>query len=513
MKKLDLKSKTDDGFILEMLNIVKEFPGVKALKSVDFKLKRGEAHGLVGENGAGKSTLMKILIGVYTKNSGKIIINKKEIDIRTADDAHKYGIGMVFQELSMVPQLTVAQNIFLGIEFKRKFPIFVNENLINKKARELIDKFGIDLDPKSLVGNLSAGFSHIVEILKVLAQKADIIIMDEPTASLTRIEEDILFKIIGNLKKNMVSIIYISHRLQEIFETCDRVSVLRDGLKIGTKNISDINIEKLVEMMTGKIIEEVHRHGNVINKKSKVRTVLEVKEIVKKPRVNNVSFTLKSGEILGVTGLMGSGKTEIAKALFGIDPIVNGEIRIDGNRINIMNPQDAINIGIHLVPEDKRIEGLVLSQAVETNLTLPILNILSKAGFVRISESRKRAVEQVSRLSIKTPSLMQETAFLSGGNQQKVVIGKWLMEKPVILLLDEPTVGIDIKSKVELRNIIADLVVSKQCSVILFTSELNEVILLADRIIVLYEGRVFKEFSNSPPIDEIILHRAVQGIN
>ncbi|MBN1298270.1 MAG: sugar ABC transporter ATP-binding protein, partial [Actinobacteria bacterium] len=475
-----------NGTVLNLINVFKEFPGVKALQGVDFELRRGEVHGLVGENGAGKSTLMKILMGVYAKDSGSIIIEGKQADIRTPEDAHEHGIGMIFQELSLIPQLNVAQNIFLSIEPRKRLPFFSNDRDIYSKTKELLNKYKIDLNPKELIENLSRGYSQIVEVLKVLAQKSKIIIMDEPTASLTKTEEETLYEIINNLKSHGVSIIYISHRLQEIFNTCDRITVLRDGKRVDTKEVSDIDMDILVTMMTGKTCELVHHHAMADFEGSGKQHILEVKNLHIKPRVNGIDFKLKPGEILGITGLMGSGKSETARALFGIERFTQGEILIDGNKVKIKNSSDSVNAGIYLVPEDRRREGLVLNQTVESNLTLPILSNISKAGFVSDRQSIKRSLEQISRLSIKTPSASQETVFLSGGNQQKIVIGKWLMETPKVLILDEPTVGVDVNTKAELRNIISDLVSSRLCSVILFSSELNEVIQLADRILVLY---------------------------
>ena len=512
MQDLNKKRKTDDNYVLKMTDINKRFPGVIALEGVDFKLRKGEVHGLVGENGAGKSTLVKILMGIYAKDGGTIIIDGKKVDIRKPEEAHGYGIGMIFQELSLIPQLNVAQNIYLGIEPRRKLSMFTDDNSIYKNSKELMDKYNIILNPRETVGNLNRGYSQMAEILKVLAQNVQIIVMDEPTSSLTKSEEETLYKIIENLKNQGVSIIYISHRLREIFNVCDRVTVLKDGLRVGTKDIDEIKMEELVEMVTGKILETVHHHEIGSDKRASAENFLEVKGLVIRPKVNNVSFSVKPGEILGITGLMGSGKSEIAKALFGIIKTNEGEIYTNGKKLTIKTPSVAINAGIFLVPEDRRNEGLILSQTVEANLTLPIMNIISKGGFVSGVKSSKRALDQINKLSIKTPSMRQETAFLSGGNQQKVVVGKWLMENPKILLLDEPTVGIDVKTKAELRNIISDLVASQQCSVILFSSELNEIIQLADRIIVLYKGAVFKEFSNVPTIEETILLHAVQGI-
>lgn len=496
-----------------MQNVSKAFPGVEALKRVNFELRIGEVHGLVGENGAGKSTLMKILMGVYNKDKGNILINNKTVEIQTPTEAHQHGVGMIFQELSLIPQLTVAENIFLNIEPVKKLPLFVDDSLLYDRAQKFIDSFGINLDPHSKISDLNRAYSQITEILKVLVRDAQLIIMDEPTASLTKSEEDMLYDAINKLKANGVSIIYISHRLKEIFNICDRVTILRDGAKIDTKDIKDINMVKLVEMMTGKTSSTMYnrRQNMILSKQKNKKHLLEVKNISQTPVLKGVSFNLAVGEILGIVGLLGSGKTEIAKALFGIDPIEGGEIRILGKSVQINNPQDAIKCGINLVPEDRRIEGLILSQSVEANLTLPSLNILSKAGFISRNKSRTIATNHVKRLQIKTPGILQTTEFLSGGNQQKVVLGKWLTKSPQILLLDEPTVGIDVNAKAEVRKIISDHVNSNSCSVILFSSDLDEVIRIADRIIVMYQGKVFEEISNNPPIEEQVLHHTVQG--
>ena len=506
---------TADDFILELLKIDKMFPGVQALKGVDFRLKKGEVHALVGENGAGKSTLMKIIMGIYTRDEGTIFFEGRETDIRTPEEAHEMGIGMIFQELSLIPQLNVAQNIYLGNEPLHHLH-FLNNRQLYSKAQELMAKYNIreHFGLKDRVMNLSRGYCQIVEVLKALSRDTKVLIMDEPTASLTKEEEDTLYQIIMNLKSRGVSIIYISHRLEEIFRNCDRVTVLRDGKKVSTEEVSDVTMEGLIEMMTGKKLEASARHGSGDEDASADREdmLIKVQGLCWGYRLRDVDFHVNYGEVVGITGLMGSGKSEIARALFGIDACERGSIFIEGEEVTIRNPSDAVDLGLALVPEDRRYEGLVLMQSVEENVSLPLVNDLTKWGWFQRKTARERVEKQVSQLDIRTPSLKQKTEFLSGGNQQKVVVAKWLTKKPKLLILDEPTVGIDVNTKAELRGLIREMVKDKSCGVLLFSSDLNEVIQVSDRIIVLYRGEVIKEYSNVVPIKEEILHRAIQGI-
>ena len=504
-----------DDYILELLDIDKRFPGVQALQGVDFRLKKGEVHALVGENGAGKSTLMKIIMGIYTKDNGRTFLDGKKFDIRTPEEAHDMGIGMIFQELSLIPQLNVAQNIFLGNEPLRRLH-FLNNRQLYSRAWDLVEKYNIGehFRLKDRVMNLSRGYSQIVEVLKALSRDTKVLIMDEPTASLTKEEEDTLYQIIMNLKSRGVSIIYISHRLEEIFRNCDRVTVLRDGKRVSTKRVSDVTMEGLIEMMTGKKIETTFHHGRgeggVAGDGENI--LLKVRGLCWQHHLKDVDFHVNYGEVIGVTGLMGSGKSEIARALFGIDVCDSGSIFIEGEEIQIESPSDAVNLGLALVPEDRRYEGLVLMQSVEENVSLPLVGDLTSWGWFQRKSARERVKIQVDQLDIKTPSLKQKTEYLSGGNQQKVVVAKWLTKKPKLLILDEPTVGIDVNTKAELRDLIREMVKDKSCGVLLFSSDLNEIIQVSDRIIVLYRGEVIKEYSNLVPMKEEILHRTIQGI-
>ena len=505
---------SDDGHILQLLNIGKKFPGVQALKGVDFNLKKGEVHALVGENGAGKSTLMKIIMGIYTKDSGQMILEGRPVDIQTPEQAHEQGIGMIFQELSLIPQLNVAQNIFLGNEPMRRLK-FLNKKELYGRARDLMNKYNIQehFSLKDRVMGLSRGYSQIVEVLKALSRDTKILIMDEPTSSLTKEEEDTLYKIIMNLKSRGVSIIYISHRLEEIFRNCDRVTVLRDGSRVATERVAEVTMEGLIELMTGKKLEaSSHRAALDRSGDRQENELIRVEGLYWTHRLHNVNFHVEYGEVVGVTGLMGSGKSEIARALFGIETSDRGEIYIEGKKVRIKSPSDAIELGLALVPEDRRYEGLVLMHSVEENIALPLVTELTRWGWFHRKAAKERVERQVSQLDIKTPGLRQKTEFLSGGNQQKVVVAKWLTKKPKLLILDEPTVGIDVNTKAELRALIREMVKDKTCGVLLFSSDLNEVIQVSDRIIVLYRGEVIKEYSNEVPVREEFLHRSIQGI-
>ena len=502
-----------DSAILQLHDVKKQFPGVQALKGVDFELKRGEVHALVGENGAGKSTLMKIIMGIYTKDSGEMILEGRSVEVRTPEEAHEHGIGMIFQELSLIPQLNVAQNIFLGNEPLRHLR-FLNNRELYTRARALMNNYNIQehFSVKDRVMGLSRGYCQIVEVLKALSRDTNILIMDEPTSSLTKEEEDTLYQIIMNLKARGVSIIYISHRLEEIFRNCDRVTVLRDGNKVATEQVDDVSMEGLIELMTGKKIEAVSRHGTAKAEQEVENALLRVEGLCWKHRLRNVSFHVNYGEVVGITGLMGSGKSEIARALFGIEICDSGEIYMEGKRFQIKSPSDAIQLGLALVPEDRRYEGLVLIHSVEENVALPLVGELSRWGWFQKSTAKKQVEKQVAQLDIRTPSLKQKTEFLSGGNQQKVVVAKWLTQQPKLLIMDEPTVGIDVNTKAELRVGVREMVKDRSCGVLLLSSDLNEIIQVCDRIIVLYRGEVIKEYSNEVPVKEEFLHRAIQGI-
>ncbi|MEN3186638.1 MAG: sugar ABC transporter ATP-binding protein [Atribacterota bacterium] len=504
---------TSQNVIMCLRGVKKSFPGVQALKGVDFELRRGEVHALIGENGAGKSTLVKIVMGVYRKDEGVMLLDGREVDFSNPEQAREHGITMVFQELSLIPYLDVAQNIFLGREPKNKFGL-VKYRELYRWARELIERYHLQVPFKvsDTIVSLGRGNCQIVEILKALAREAKVLILDEPTASLTKDEEDSLYEIIMTLKARGVSVIYISHRLEEVLRNCDRITVLRDGVKVTTGDAQNLNVDVLVEMMTGKSFHGKQISRGETNIRRLKQPILAVRNLSVGERVRGVSFEVYAGEVLGITGLMGSGKSEIARALFGIDHPRTGEITLQGKLLNVRNPIGAIRNGIALIPEDRKREGLILIHSVEDNVTLSVIRDFSRAGWFQRKRARREVEKQVYRLMIKTPTLQQQVQYLSGGNQQKVVVGKWLMRKPKILILDEPTVGIDVNAKRELRDYVREMVADGSCGAILFSSDLNDIIQACDRVLVLYRGQIIKEYPHAALLSEESLHRAIQGV-
>lgn len=509
-----MEGKGGNGTVLRMNEIVKSFSGVEVLSNVNFDLMRGEVHCLLGENGAGKSTLVKILMGVYRKDGGEVNIAGDAVEFRNAEDAREAGIAMVFQELSLVPQLSIAENIFLNSEERGTLGFTINNKAVLEKAKELLNRYNMKLDPKEKVENLGMGFRQMVEIMKALSQDAKILVMDEPTASLTKEEEQNLHTTIDNLKKMDVAIVYITHRLAEVFEVADRVTILRDGKKVATKKLEDTSMDDLVEMMVGGAIgqsEEKKKH-RTMGKTTERKILLEVKNLSQKKRIEGINFQLQYGEILGVTGLIGSGKSEIARALFGIDPITGGVIRLDGEVVRIRSTKDAIQKRIALIPESRRKEGLVTMHSITDNIVLPVIDEIARMNVVNDDRCADTARQKVKELNIVTSSIKKEVQYLSGGNQQKVVVGKWLTRFPKVMILDEPTTGVDVSAKRGIWDTVMHLANSGKCGVLLFSSDLDEIISLSDRIIVLYRGKVFTELSNSTFVEEKTLYRAIQGI-
>ncbi len=481
--------------ILETRGIVKKFPGVVALKGIDFDLYRSEIHAIVGQNGAGKSTFVKILNGIYTPDKGEIFIEGNRVSIKKPIDAKRHGITLVHQEVTLIPYLSVAENIYLAkIPFITKPLKIVDKREIEDFARKYMDVLGLTMNPWIKVKELSVGEQQLVQIARALAENAKIICLDEPTSALTPAEIDRLFNIIRELKRTGKSIIFITHHIDEVFQIADRVTILRDGEKIATLKIEETNPHEVVKLMLGRepskfyIVKE-----KVLERKEK--PILEVKNLstipakVRGVRLVNISFNLYRGEILGVAGLLGSGKTELGKALIGVEKIVSGEIYIEGKKVVIRNPIDALKHGIYYLPENRRFEGLVLTLTIRENIVLSSINKLVKAIGIRdIELERKIAKEWIERLNIVAPSTETKTMNLSGGNQQKVVIAKALESKPKVLIFDEPTMGIDVGAKVEIRRIISELA-RQGLSIILMSSDIDEILALADRILVLYKGR------------------------
>jgi ribose transport system ATP-binding protein len=495
-------------FLLEMKQISKSFPGVKVLDDVQLNLKRGEVLALMGENGAGKSTLMKILGGIYSLDHGTITVKGQPQEKMTPDIAAKLGIAIIHQELNLIPHLSVMENIFLGREFTYGKSGFVNWRRMRVEAKRWLDQLAIDLDPATLVGELSVGQQQMVEIAKALSMQADILVLDEPTAALTNREIDALFGVIASLKQKGVGMIYISHRMEEIFQISDRITVLRDGQYIGTVETAKTDLDQLVKMMVGREITERFPKVEITPGAERLR----VENLSVRGKLSDISFTVRSGEIVGVAGLMGAGRTEMAKALFGLERVDSGRIVIDGQQVRISQPIDAIRAGIALVTEDRKQEGLVLSLSVRENIALPNLGKVSAFGVLKQKEEQELSEQTIQQLLIKTAGGEQIVGSLSGGNQQKVVIGKWLAAKPKILILDEPTRGVDIGAKKEIYDIMNRLA-REGVAILMISSELPEVLGMSDRILVMHEGRITGEFSRDEATQELIMHAATGGMN
>ena len=481
--------------ILAMRDISKSFVNIEVLHKVDFSLVKGEVHALVGQNGAGKSTMMKILNGVYTKDSGTITIEGQETEYNTTIGARQYGISMVFQEFSLVPSLPVYQNVFLGKE-RRDKKIFLDDKKFIQTTEEILRTLdrNVTIDPKENVENLSIGQQQFVEIAKSLTHNPRILILDEPTASLTHAEIESLFNVIKEIKKRGISIIYISHYLRDIFKICDRVTVLRDGRKVFTKALKDTDIEDVIKGMLGK---QFNSHA-VTKFKAIDRTgvpLLEVRNLTA-AKVEKVSFQLWPGEILGIAGLLGSGRTEIFHSFTGISIKNNGDIRVNGETVKIGSTKDSIELGISLIPEDRRTQGLITNFPISENILLPILRKLKRLFFVNDREGQRIATDFMKRFNIKAKDARQEARFLSGGNQQKVVVAKGMVSRSKVLLLDDPTFGIDVQSKREIMDIVRDFVTQGN-GAIFISSELEEIAEICDRILILKKGAVTQEIDNS----------------
>ncbi|MBM1218619.1 sugar ABC transporter ATP-binding protein [Ponticoccus sp. SC2-23] len=470
----------------EMRAMVKNFGGVRALKSVDLAVASGEIHALLGENGAGKSTILKILQGVYEPTSGTIVVGGREVSGLTPRLASELGIGMIFQEMSLVPTLTVAQNIFLLREPSNAFGMISDRKML-AKAREIFASMGVDIDPRAEVGSLSAGQQQLTEIAKALSQDVSILILDEPTSALTASEVEILFQLLDKLRAQGKAIVYVSHRMDEIFRIADRATVLRDGTRIATRPLSDYTLETLIADIMGKATRDMS--DLIAEPSAAAQVVLELRGVGVEGRPGAVDLVLHAGEVLGLAGLMGAGRSRIARTLFGLQPGAVGEIRINGSQVDIRSPSDAMALGIALVPEDRRRQGLVLEHSVEDNIALPVLGSVSGRIMVHGARRAKLADDTIARMSIKTDSRKAPANSLSGGNQQKIVIGKWLAALPEILIMDEPTAGIDIGSKTEIIQLVRALAAAGK-SVIFISSELAELLAVSDRIAVMKTGSV-----------------------
>ena len=469
---------------IKMHGIDKSFGGNAVLKSAGFLLDHGETHALMGENGAGKSTLKKILTGVYTKDAGTVTVDGREVCYKNPQEAEKAGIVFIHQELNVLFDLTVEENMFLGKEIKKAFGV-CDRKAMREEVRKILDRLGVNIDPGQRMNELSVGQQQMIEIAKALMVDAKVIIMDEPTAALTQSETTVLFQVINSLKQKGVSIVYISHRMEEIFELCDRITILRDGSYIGTKKISETDMNDVVKMMIGREIGERYPLRNA----KTGGVAFEVKGLSCPGVFENVSFQVHAGEVLGVSGLMGAGRTEIMQAIFGNMPHVTGEIYLDGKQIQNRSPLEAMKNGIGFITEDRKVEGLMLEESIQKNISIANLGRISKSGVLQKGAEDELVKRGIEELHIKCFGPQHECSNLSGGNQQKVVFAKWIYTNPKVLILDEPTRGVDIGAKKEIYSIINELA-EKGVAIIMVSSELPEVLGMSDRIMVVQEGHV-----------------------
>lgn len=489
---------------LEIKNISKSFPGVKALNKVSLSVHKGEVLALVGENGAGKSTLMKILSGVYEKDEGEILVDGKPAELNSPLKSQHLGISIIYQELNLLLNMNIAENIFLGREQRRKVKEFINKREMHEKAKTLLDQVGLNVPTSTRVGTLSTAQKQMIEVAKALSFNSKLIIMDEPTSSLTDKETNILFGIIRVLKNQGVSIVFITHRIREIFVIADRIAIMRDGEMVLAKNTDSINENEVISSMVGRSVDDIF-----YKEKTQIGNVLlEVKNLSTRGFLKDINFYLREGEILGFAGLVGSGRSEIVRAIFGIDRRETGEFFINGKKAAINNTVDALRKGIGFVPEDRKEQALIRMMNVRSNISLAALDAFRKGLFIEKQKEARVAQEYINKLDIKTPSDRQIVNNLSGGNQQKVVIGKWMETSPKILILDEPTRGIDVKTKKEIYMLMSHLA-KEGVAIIMISSELPEIIGMSDRIIVIHEGRIKGEMPGENATQEAIMKMAL----
>ena len=491
--------------LLRMSQITKKYPGVTALDNVDFELERGEVHVLIGENGAGKSTLMKVLSGAEVKNSGKIFLEDKEVSISNPIDAQKLGIVMIYQELNLVPQLSVGENIFLGREPKKKNGL-IDWNKLYDESIKYLSKLSSDINPKKKVETLSVAEQQIVEVAKALSYNAKIIIMDEPTAALTTKEVAELFKVIKWLKSQNIGIIYISHRMEEIYEVGDRITILRDGKFVHCCKLNEITREEIIHKMVGRELDKEFPKKFF----QKGREILRVENLSRKGVIDNISFSLYQGELLGFSGLVGAGRTELARLIFGADKKSSGKIYLEGKEVEINSPADAIKNGIALLTEDRNKQGLILDMSIAQNVTLSNLAGIMKGLFIDKKKEKDVVTEYSNDLNIRTPSIYQITRNLSGGNRQKVVLARWLFTNSKVVIFDEPTRGIDVGAKYEIYNLINNLL-EKGIAVIMISSELPELLGMCDKIAVMHQGKIKGFLDHKDATQEKIMILATGG--
>jgi ABC-type sugar transport system ATPase subunit len=488
--------------LLEMKGIGKSFPGVKALEGVSLTVRAGQVHALLGENGAGKSTLIKILSGAYVRDEGEIFWEGKRVDIKSPLDAQELGISTIYQEFNLAPHLTIAENIFLGHLPKKG--LLVDWAAARSRAREILDQLGVNLSVDTTTANLSVAEQQLVEIAKALNRQTRILVMDEPSAVLGEKDLEKLFEVVRSLQAQGIGIIYISHRLKEIFEVADEVTVLKDGRYVATRDISHVNMDNLVRLMVGRDLKDVYPRRTP----QPGEVVLEVKNISRAGVLHNISFQLRAGEIVGFAGITGSGRTELARVIFGADPYTGGEMKLYGQPYKVRAPGDAIRKGVALVTEDRKRQGLLLKLSVTINTTVSGLTRLTRLGVIKMKEELELVKEHIRQLSIKTPSPNFLVLNMSGGNQQKVVLARWLSQGVRVFIMDEPTRGIDVGSKSEIYQIMAGLA-DQGVPIMMISSELPEVLGMSDRIMVMREGRIAHELSRAEASEEAIMLHAV----
>jgi ribose transport system ATP-binding protein len=503
-----LSARTGTAPLLEVRGMSKAFPGVQALDKVDFEAYRGEVVALLGENGAGKSTLMKILSGVYQPDGGQILMDGAPVDPENPHHARELGISIIYQEFNLTPNQNVWANIFLGRELRRKDPLgavnFADRRTMRAKTVELLQRVGAHFSPDELVRNLSVAEQQMVEIAKALAEEAKVIIMDEPTSALGSEEVAVLFQIIQSLKAQNLAVIFITHRLEEIFRIASQVVVFRDGKRVGVMSLEEATVDKIISLMVGRELDRKAVHRTNTEEGNSQEVILEVRGLSRKGALKDISFDLRRGEILGIAGLIGAGRTELVRAIFGADPIDAGEILVNGRAVNVHSPNSAVKAGLALIPENRQHQGLVLIHSVENNIALPNLDALSSRGVIRQREMHSLVEEYIDILRIRTPSPLQRVLNLSGGNQQKVVLAKWLAMNPKILIMDEPTRGIDVGAKAEIYAIMNNLV-QQGVGIIMISSEMPEVLAMSDRILTMSEGRITGLLKRSEATQERIM--------
>ncbi len=486
--------------IVEMKQISKAFPGVQALDNVDFDCTTGEVHAVVGENGAGKSTLMKILAGAYHPDGGSIFLKGDRVSFASPRDAQRKGIAIIYQEFNLLPDLTVAENIFLGREPQKRMG-FIDRSLLYESAEGLLEELDMSLDIHTPVSELGVAKQQMVEIAKALSQNADIIMMDEPSAAVSGKELDALFSIIRSLKENGKTVIYISHRIDEIFQIAERATVLKDGKLVGTVKTAEVDKPEIIRMMVGRDLSETFPSRS---EEVSAREVLSVQNLSSGSLLKDISFKISAGEILGIAGLVGAGRTELARALFGADPVDSGEVYLNGEKLKKGSPKASISHGVGFITEDRAKDGLVHSLSVRKNLTLAILDRIKRLFYIRERKEKELSSEYSSRFNIIAPSIEQEVRFLSGGNQQKVILAKWIGIEPSLLIMDEPTRGIDVGAKGEVYVLMRRLA-DQGTAIVMVSSELPEIIGMSDRILVMHDGRIMGELSSDEATEEQIL--------